>query len=154
MKLGTLCYIEKDNKYLMLHRIKQENDMHEGMWVGLGGKVEPGESPEECVVREVFEESGLQITDPKLRGVLTFPKFAKQKDDWYVFLFTATEFTGTVKTCNEGELAWVDKSRLANLPMHEGDYYFLKWIDRHEGVFSAKYIYEDDVLKDYSVVMY
>jgi len=160
MKLGTLCYIEKDDQYLMLHRTKKENDMHEGLWVGLGGKFEAGESPEECVIREVYEESGLTISTPQLRGIMTFPKFAKQKEDWYVFLFTATAFSGTIKPCNEGELVWVDKSKLSGLPMHEGDYHFLKCMQEYEGVFSAKYIYEDDVretrqwLKDCSVTIY
>ena len=154
MKLGTLCYVEKDNKYLMLHRTKKENDMHEGLWVGLGGKFEPGETPEECVIREVFEESGLQIINPKLRGILTFPKFSKQKEDWYVFLFVATEFTGGLKQCNEGELSWVDKGQLDKLPMHAGDHYFFEWIEQYKGVFSAKHVYEDDVLKDYSVTVY
>ena len=154
MKLGTLCYIEKNNQYLMLHRTKKEDDMHEGLWVGLGGKFEPGESPEECVIREIFEESGLTIANPQLRGIMTFPKFAKQKEDWYVFLFTVTEFTGTVKPCNEGELVWVDKDRLNELPMHMGDYHFLKCLQEYDSVFTAKYVYEDGKLKDFSVAVY
>jgi len=152
MKLGTLCYVEKENKYLMLHRNKKENDMHKGLWVGLGGKFELGESPEDCVIREVFEESGLQIENPKLRGILTFPGF--KEDDWYVFLFVVTEFSGSLKQCNEGELAWVEKSKLDDLPMYEGDRYFLNWIQQHEGIFSAKYNYEDGVLKGYHVSVY
>jgi len=153
MLLGTLCYVEKDNAYLMLHRIKKANDIHKGLWVGLGGKFEPGESPEDCVIREVYEESGLSITNPQLRGILTFPGFANE-EDWYVFLFTATEFTGELKECKEGNLAWIHKSKLNELPMHAGDMYFLKWIDQHDGIFSAKHIYKDSVLKDYQVVFY
>ena len=144
MFLGTLCYIEKDSKYLMLHRIKKKNDIHQGLWVGLGGKFEPGESPEDCVVREVFEESGLQITDPRLRGILTFPGFANE-EDWYVFLFTATDFTGTLKECEEGELEWVDKTKLDELPMHDGDRHFLRYIQEYDGVFSAKFMYKNGV---------
>ena len=152
MKLGTLCYIEKDNRYLLLHRTKKEKDMHEGLYVGLGGKFEAGESPEECVVREVYEESGLRITKPKLKGILTFPGF--NQEDWYVFLYVATDFSGELKECDEGELVWVDKDKLDCLPMHEGDRYFTKWIQEHEGIFSAKYIYENSALKDYHVVVY
>jgi len=153
MLLGTLCYVEKNDTYLMLHRIKKENDIHKGLWVGLGGKFEPGESPEDCVMREVYEESGLSIQNPQLRGILTFPGFANE-EDWYVFLFTATEFTGELKECKEGKLAWIDKSKLNQLPMHAGDKYFLEWVDRHDGIFSAKYIYKENVLQDYKVVFY
>ena len=153
MKLGTLCYVEKDNQYLMLHRTKKENDMHKNLWVGLGGKLEAGESPEDCVIREVFEESGLLITNPKLRGILTFPAFFNQ-EDWYVFLFVATEFTGEIQPCEEGELVWVQKDKLCDLPMHEGDKYFLRWIDEYNGVFSAKHIYEYGVLKESQLTIY
>jgi len=155
VKLGTLCYIEQDNQYLMLHRIKKENDIHKDLWVGLGGKFETGESPEDCVIREVYEESGLHITAPVLRGILTFPSDTfNQDDDWYVFLFTASNYSGTLKESDEGELAWIDKQRLDDLPMHEGDRYFLRWIQEHTGIFSAKYIYENDVLKDFQTVVY
>ena len=153
MKLGTLCYIEKDNHYLMLHRTKKENDMHKGLYVGLGGKFEAGESPEDCVAREVFEESGLQIKNPKLRGILTFPNDFNQ-EDWYVFLFVVTEFAGEAQLCKEGELVWVKKDKLDELPMHEGDRYFLKWIEKYSGIFSAKYIYENSILKDYQIIVY
>ena len=153
MKLGTLCYVEKENKYLMLHRIKKENDMHKGLWIGLGGKMEEGESPEDCVIREVFEESGLQINSPKLRGIMTFPKDFNQ-EDWYVFLFTANEFTGELKLNDEGELAWIEKTKMNDLPMHEGDRYFLKWIKEHKGIFSAKFLYEAGALKDYQIAIY
>ena len=153
MKLGTICYIEKDNKYLMLHRTKKENDIHAGKWVGLGGKFEPGESPEECVVREVFEECGLRIQSPKLRGILTFPGDFNN-EDWYVFLFTATDFAGELKQCEEGELAWIDKDKLNDLPMHEGDYHFLRMIQQCDGIFSTKHTYENGVLKDIKVAEY
>ena len=154
MKLGTLCYIEKDNQYLMLHRTKKENDMHKGLWVGLGGKFEPGESPEDCVIREVYEESGLTIKKPKLRGILTFPGFSFNEEDWYVFLFVVTDFAGEIKPCDEGELRWIDKDKMDDLPMHEGDYYFVRWIQEHDGVFSAKYNYDGYRLTDYEITVY
>jgi len=139
----------------MLHRTKKENDMHKDLWVGLGGKFEAGESPEDCVTREVFEESGLQIQNPTLRGILTFPTdVGVIEEDWYVFLFVATEFSGEIRSSKEGELAWVNKNELDQLPMHEGDRYFLKWIEEHNGIFSAKYLYENDVLKDYQLILY
>ncbi|GAA0785442.1 NUDIX hydrolase [Hathewaya limosa] len=114
MKLGTLCYIEKDNKILLLHRIKKEHDVHEGKWIGVGGKIEQGESPEECIIREVKEETGLIIKAPFLRGVMTFPKF-KDNEDWYVFLYTADNFTGNLIDCTEGILKWVDKEKVLEM---------------------------------------
>jgi len=153
MKLGTLCYIEKNNKYLMLHRTKKQNDIHKDLYIGLGGKFETGESPEDCVIREVFEESGLSIKNPKLRGILTFPSFSND-EDWYVFLFVATDYTGELQPCQEGELVWIDKNKLDELPMHEGDRHFLKWIEKQNGVFSAKFSYDNGVIKDYQVAFY
>lgn len=148
MKLGTLCYIENEGKTLMLHRIKKENDIHEGHWIGLGGKIENGESPEECIIREVQEESGLVINNPKLRGILTFPKFDGY-DDWYVFLYTAVEYKGELIESEEGILKWVDNDKLSSLPMSEGDYLFLNWLKKYH-MFSAKFIYENKRLMDYS----
>ena len=149
MLLYTLCYVEKDGQYLMLHRTKKKNDVHKGLWVGLGGKIEPGESPEDCVIREVLEESGLKISKPRLHGIMTFPRFAN-----YVFLFTATNFTGSIKNCAEGELAWVDKHKLHELPMHKGDYDFIKRMQEYDGVFSAKYVYRDGALADITIAEY
>jgi 8-oxo-dGTP diphosphatase len=153
MKLATLCYIEKDGKYLMLHRTKKKNDMRKDLWVGLGGKFEAGESPEDCVIREVYEESGLEIVNPKLRGVMTFPSDFNN-EDWYVFLFTATEFTGEIKPCKEGELVWVEKNNLENIPMHEGDRYFTKWMQESNGIFSVKFIYDNGTLQNYELSTY
>ena len=93
MKLATLCYIKRNNQTLMLHRIKKENDMHQGKWNGLGGKFEPGETPEACAVREIYEESGLRVNDPELRGILTFPAF-NDDEDWYAFVFVVRDFSG------------------------------------------------------------
>jgi 8-oxo-dGTP diphosphatase len=152
MKLGTLCYVEKNNQYLMLHRVKKENDMHSNLWVGLGGKFEAGESPEECVIREVFEESGLTVKNPTLKGIMTFNEF--NNEDWYVFLFTADDFTGEVTKCDEGELVWIDKDKLDDLPMHGGDRFFLKWMQGDRGLFSVKFCYGERGLKDYKIVFY
>lgn len=151
MKLGTLCYIEKDNQVLMLHRIKKENDFHQGFWVGLGGKLEKGESPEDCVIREVLEESGLTVTRPSLRGVMTFPGFGFEEEDWYVFLFSADTFSGELIDSPEGVLQWIPKERMKDLPMHTGDYLFLSWMDKYP-FFSAKLNYEGETLLGHEVI--
>lgn len=153
MKLGTLCYIQKDNKTLLLHRIKKENDVHEGKWIGLGGKFEQGETPEECVIREIKEESGLTITKPILRGVMTFPLF-KDEEDWYVFVFTVNEFEGDLIESNEGVLKWVDNEKVLDMPTWEGDRMFLKWLMDNKEFFSAKFTYEDGELVNHDVMFY
>lgn len=153
MKLGTLCYIEKDNKILLLHRMKKENDIHEGKWIGVGGKVEQGETPEECVIREVKEETGLTIKKPVLRGVMTFPKF-KDDEDWYVFLFTTDECEGELIECKEGNLKWIENSKVLDMPTWEGDKIFVKWILENRNFFSAKFIYEKGELINHDVVFY
>ena len=152
MKLGTLCYIEKNNKILMLHRTKKENDVHKNKWIGLGGKVENGESPEECIIREVYEESGLKINKPVLKGVMTFPKFSKD-EDWYVFLYKAYDFSGNLIECLEGDLVWIDKSKLMDLNLWEGDKLFMQWMEQYN-TFSAKLIYEDGNLMNYSLMVH
>ncbi len=136
----------------MLHRIKKENDMHEGKWNGLGGKLESGESPEECAIREVKEESGLDIQNPQLKGVLTFPAFSKN-EDWYVFLFVITEFFGTLIDSDEGNLEWIDEDKIFDLPLWQGDKIFLKWLDK-EAFFSAKFVYKNKKLLNYDVRFY
>ena len=152
MKLGTLVYLKRDNKTLMLHRVKKELDYHEGKWNGLGGKLEPGETPEECAIREVKEESGLDVVNPYLEGIMTFPMF-DNVDDWYVFLFTASEFSGDMIDSPEGNLSWIDDEKLLDLPMWEGDYVFLKWVGG-DRFFSAKFIYKNKELADHSVIFY
>ncbi|MGD9899816.1 MAG: NUDIX domain-containing protein [Calditrichaceae bacterium] len=152
MKLATLCYIRNKDKTLMLHRIKKENDIHEGKWNGLGGKFEPGETPEECVIREVKEESGLNIISPILKGVLTFPEFSKG-EDWYVFLFVADKFTGELIESNEGHLEWIDNKMIKDLPLWEGDHLFLDWLEQ-DRFFSAKFVYRDDQLTGHRVTFY
>ncbi len=152
MKLGTLCYIEKDNKTLMVHRVKKQNDFHEGKYNGLGGKLEIGESPEECVIRELIEETGLIIKNPKLKGILTFPKF-DNIEDWYVFVFTANEFTGELIDSPEGNLKWVDNDKLLDLNLWDGDKIFIPWL-KQDKFFSGKFTYDKGKLQEYSVCFY
>ncbi len=152
MKLATLCYIFNGTKVLMINRNKRENDIHFGKWNGLGGKFNNGETPEECVTREVFEESGLLIIEPKLRGFITFPSF-DEEDDWYVFVFTSDKFNGQIKESAEGELAWIEWKDVFNLPLWEGDNYFLKWLEQ-ERFFSAKFTYINGKYVSHSVIFY
>jgi 8-oxo-dGTP diphosphatase len=152
MKLATLCYVRRDGKTLMMHRIKKPNDMHQGKWNGLGGKFEPGETPEECAVREIYEESGLQVRNPALKGLLTFPGFAND-EDWYAFVFVATDFDGELIDSPEGRLEWIEDERLFDLDLWDGDRVFLRWLDR-PGFFSAKFIYKDGQFIDYQAAFY
>ena len=143
MKLATLCYVmdKNTNSTLMIHRVKKENDYHKGKWNGLGGKFEPGESPEECAIREIEEESGLIIKNIKMKGFITFPLF-DGKEDWYVFLFTADDFDGKLIDSNEGKLDWIPNNKLTDINLWEGDKYFIPWLFK-EKFFSAKFIYEN-----------
>lgn len=143
MKNTSLCYLERDGQYLMLHRVKKENDENKDKWIGVGGKFEPGESPEDCVRREVLEETGLSLTDYRYCGIVTFVN-----GDWteYMHLFHATGFEGTIKDCDEGELAWIDKEKLMELQQWEGDKIFLKLMDMQTLFFSLKLVYEEDRL--------
>ncbi|RMH68418.1 MAG: 8-oxo-dGTP diphosphatase [Gemmatimonadetes bacterium] len=153
MKLATLCYVKSGGKTLMMHRIKKKNDMHEGKWNGLGGKFNPGETPEMCARREVEEESGLIATRLILKGFLTFPQF-DGTHDWYVFVFIIDEFEGElIENSPEGHLAWIDDSQLLNLNLWEGDRIFLKWLDQPP-FFSGKFTYHEGVLIDHSVNFY
>ncbi len=139
-ELTTLCYIEKDGKFLMLHRTKKKNDPNRDLWLGPGGHFEPGESPDECVVREVYEETGLTLTDYRIRGIVSF-----SDGDWYeyMFLYTASGFTGEIGDCSEGELVWVEKDRVINeLPVWEGDRIFLRLLIENRAFFSLKLHYE------------
>jgi 8-oxo-dGTP diphosphatase len=146
---ATLCYIRKGAKTLMLHRVKKKNDIHEGKWNGLGGKMEAGETPEECVIREVREESGLRIDRPELRAILTFPEFDGH-DDWLVFLFVADRFSGELIDSDEGNLKWIETRKLPELPLWEGDRLFLKWMEQ-ERFFSAKFVYKQGRLLEHHV---
>ena len=152
LKLATLCYVRQSGKTLMIHRIKKENDMHRGKWNGLGGKLEPGETPEECARREIFEESGLQVKDLTLKGVLTFPAF-DDIDDWYAFVYVATGIEGSLIDSPEGVLRWIDNQELLDLELWEGDRTFLPWLER-SGIFSAKFVYNGGRLSHHEVVFY
>ena len=143
---STLCYIENENnEYLMLHRVKKKGDMNQDKWLGVGGKFEDGESPDECLLREVREETGLTLTDYRYRAVVTFVS-----DEWgteYMHLFTATGYSGEIKECDEGNLEWVPKSRVQDLPIWEGDKLFFRLIDdRNSPFFSLKLRYEGETL--------
>ena len=152
MRLTTLCYIEKDEKYLMLHRTKKENDFNGGKWIGVGGKFEKDETPEECLLREVREETGLCLTNYALRGIITFIS-----DEWeteYMYLYTADKWTGSPTDCDEGELAWVEKEKVTALPLWEGDRLFLELLNTEKRFFSMKLRYEGEKLAEHSVKVY
>ena len=117
--LTTLCYIETEDSYLMLHRVKQENDINHDKWIGVGGHFEAGESPEECLLREVYEETGLTLTSWRLRGIITFATDTYETE--YMFLYTAEGYEGVLAECNEGTLEWVKKREVCELPIWEGD---------------------------------
>ena len=149
MKNTTLCYIEKDGCYLLLHRIKKENDLNRDKWIGIGGKFEENESPEDCLRREVTEETGLTLTGWRYCGIVTF-----LSDRWegeYMHLFHATGFTGTLRDCDEGTLEWVPKGRFAELPQWEGDKIFLRLMEEGAPFFSLKLRYEGDRLAETSL---
>jgi len=140
----TLCYIEKDDSYLMLHRVKKENDLNKDKWIGVGGKFEENETPDECLLREVKEETGLTLTKYRLRGVVTF--LSNEYEGEYMYLYTATEFEGEMITCNEGELCYVKKSDIHSLPMWEGDFLFFDELNKDRGFFTMKLRYEGNKL--------
>lgn len=139
-KLSTLCYIKRDDSILMLHRVKKKNDINKGKWIGVGGHFEDGESPEECLIREVLEETGLKLASYKFRAIITF---IYDKDiTEYMHLYTADEFFGEMIECDEGNLSWVPKSKLLDLELWDGDKIFLKLLDERDDFFSLKLIYD------------
>lgn len=145
MKNTTLCYIEKDGKYLMIHRTKKENDENKDKWIGIGGKFEYGETPFDCVKREVLEETGLTVIHPRYRGIITF--VSSEYGTEYMHLFSSDDFSGKIKEdCDEGNLEWIDKSALLSLPIWEGDKIFLELLDYEERFFSLKLVYEGSTL--------
>ena len=152
MKLATLCYVRKDHHTLMVHRIKKSGDMHFGKWNGLGGKIENGETPEECAIREIKEECGLFAKKMLMKGFLSFPGFSKG-EDWYAFVFVIDDFEGQMIDSPEGDLQWIPDEKLLELDLWEGDRIFLKWLDK-AGFFSAKFIYHDGRLTNHDVKFY
>ncbi|NLL76971.1 MAG: NUDIX domain-containing protein [Clostridiales bacterium] len=146
MTLTTLCYIEKDDSYLMLHRIKKERDINKDKWIGVGGHIETDESPDDCLIREVKEETGLTLTSYRLRGIITF--LCDDITDYYIFLYTADCFEGNIKSCNEGVLEWVHKDKLVSLNLWEGDLIFFQLLEKNTSVFSLKLCYLNGILKE------
>ena len=144
--LTTLCYIEKEEQYLMLHRVKKEVDVNKDKWIGVGGHFEKDESPEECLLREVKEETGLTLEAWKLRGLITF--VCEGWNTEYMCLYTADKFSGELKECDEGELVWVAKNRLNELNLWEGDKIFFKLLQERDDFFTMKLVYEGDTLKE------
>ncbi len=140
----TLCYIEQDGKYLMLHRVKKKNDINHDKWIGIGGKFEEKESPEDCALREVKEETGLTLTSYAYRGLVTF--VSDRYETEYMHLFTADGFTGELIDCDEGTLEWVDKALVPTLPTWAGDRIFLDLLARDVPFFSLKLEYVGDTL--------
>ena len=141
---STLCYLERGDEYLMLHRVKKAHDLNHDKWIGVGGKFQEGESPEDCILRETWEVTGLTLTEYRYRGLVTF--VSDQAPTEYMHLFTATGWTGSPHPCDEGELAWIEKAALLRLPMWEGDKIFLDLLDRDVPFFSLKLHYEGDRL--------
>lgn len=146
-ELTTICYLEQNGKYLMLHRTKKKHDINKDKWIGIGGHFEYSESPEECIRREMLEECGITPSDLKLRGIITF--VSDEPVCVYMFLFTATKFEGKLnQNCDEGELDWIDKKELLKLPLWTGDKIFLKLLDCRKAFFSLKLNYKGQELTD------
>ena len=144
MKQTTLCYLERGDEYLMLHRTKKKNDENHDKWIGVGGKFEAGESPEDCMRREILEETGLTVTDYRYRGIVTFVSDIYETE--YMHLFTVTDWTGEARECDEGELAWIKKQKLFDLTLWQGDRIFLKLLQEDAPFFSLKLTYQGDDL--------
>lgn len=152
MILSTLCYIEKDGKYLMLHRTKKKNDISKDKWLGIGGKFKEGESPEECIVRETKEETGLSLKSYKLRCIVTYVSTTWETE--YMYVFTSNEFEGDVIECNEGDLQWIDKNEVTNLNTWEGDKIFIEKIQNDNNFFTVKFEYDEEKLVKYDLKEY
>lgn len=144
MQNTTLVYIEKDSKYLMLHRTKKQNDYNHDKWIGIGGKFEETESPEECILRETKEETGLTLNEIEYRGIVTF--VSDENFTEYMHIFWSNNFSGALKECDEGELEWIEKSRMNDLPHWKGDEIFLKLLELRAPFFSLKLVYEKGIL--------
>ena len=150
--MTTLCYIEKDDSYLMMHRTVKKNDVNKDKWIGVGGHAELGESPEECLLREVKEETGYTLTSWRFRGLVTFVTEAENSKTVeymeYMCLYTADGFTGEPTACDEGELAWVKKEDVLHLNLWEGDKIFFRLLNEDEPFFSLKLRYVGDTLAE------
>lgn len=152
MIISTLVYIEQNDCYLMLLRNKKAIDVNEGKWIGVGGKLEAGESPEECALRETLEETGLKLQLLKLRGILTFS--SEGWEDEIIFVYTSDKFDGQLKECEEGELKWIKKDEISKLNLWEGDRIFLKLLIESDTIFSLKLSYKNDELVEHNLIEY
>lgn len=144
MRETTLCYIERENEYLMLHRTKKENDANRDKWLGIGGGIENGETPESCLLREAREETGLTLTEYRYRGKIDFVSDTCENE--IMHLFTCTAFEGDICVCDEGDLEWIDKERLLSLTLWKGDRIFLKLLQEEAPFFHLKLVYHGDAL--------
>lgn len=155
-KLATICYIDNGREFLLMHRHKKDNDVHKGKWISVGGKLEPGESPEECTIREIFEETHLRVKQMDFRGVVVFPNFTPGHD-WYTYVFKVTDFEGDLISDEhslEGTLEWVPYDKVMEKPTWEGDYHLFKWLLEDAPFFSAKFTYQDTKLIHKDVTFY
>lgn len=153
MKICTECYIRTGGKTLMLYRNKKENDVNKNKWIGIGGKLEEGESPEDCLLREAYEEAGVRLTDYRLRGIVSFST-TEMGESYVIFIYTASGFEGEIGECDEGELRWIDDGKLMSLELWEGDRLFWGWIIEERPFFSAKLVYDGDKLVESAVQFY
>lgn len=144
--MTTLCYVEKDDSYLMMHRVSKKNDVNKDKWIGIGGHFEEGESPEDCLLREAYEETGLRLTNYRFRGIVTFTQ--ENYGTEYMCLYTADAFEGTMHTSDEGVLEWVPKESLSKLELWAGDWIFLKLLSEDAPFFSLKLTYHGDQLTE------
>lgn len=144
MRNTTLCYLEKDGCYLMLHRVKKKNDINHDKWIGVGGGIEEGETPLDCIIREVREETGYELCSPEYRGILYF--YPDTGEDEVIHLFTSKNFSGDQIICDEGDLVWVKKEEIRDFPIWEGDKLFLDLLDKSTAFFSLSLFYVGDRL--------
>lgn len=156
-KLATICYIDNGKELLLLHRNKKPNDVHEGKWISVGGKLEEGETPDECARREILEETHFTVTEMDFKGMITFPEFTPGHD-WYTYVFKVTGFEGELisdEESREGTLEWVPYDEVLSKPTWEGDYEIFKWILEDKPFFSAKFVYDcNQNLVDKTVTFY
>lgn len=152
MILTTIAYLKKDGKTLLLHRIKKKKDINEGKWIGVGGKLEPGESPDECVKREILEETGYTVHSIRCHGYVTFPGLYYGEDEG-MFVYSCHDFEETLKECDEGVLEWVDDDLIPDYPQWEADYHFLNWME-DDHYHHAKVVYKNDELIEYKEEIY
>ena len=148
--MTTLCYVEKEEAYLMLHRVSKKNDVNKDKWIGIGGHFEKGESPEDCLLREVKEETGLTLTSYRFRGLITFTfsSQGRETDTEYMCLYTANGYEGELISCSEGNLEWVNKKDIFSLKLWEGDKIFFRLLKEGRPFFSLKLVYQDDELRE------